>query len=547
MIDSRDKFYFAPEKIVWQRGEMENIRALLEVRQPQSYLWNSHKTVFKNTSQKCAICLDFGDEIYGGIIIVVGATSENKTSCLLIRFGESVSEAMNPHEDTHSVHNYISKIPFGSSISVGQTGFRFVYIELLNEIDVEIQGIYAESLCRNLPEIGQFECNDELLNRIWKIGAKTVRLCLQNYLWDGIKRDRLVWMGDIHPSLLTAHYAFGKVNLIADSMDFVRNHTPLPEWMNGISSYSLWWIISQYEWYMLYSDMSYLKLQQAYLVSLIRQLDYHIGPNNSERLPGWRFLDWPSSRDEQGLHAGLHALMIWAMQVGAHLCSVLQDRDSFNQCVSMMKRLKLHKPSLGQCKQAAALMVLAGQLCPAAANQKILSSLPAQNISTFLGTYILEARIAADDIDGCLDLIRQFWGGMLSLGATTFWEHFDMCWLDNAIPIDVIPKEEKADVHASCGDFCYKGYRKSLCHAWSSGPTSWLSKHVLGIKLSTPGFQMIHLAPKLGNLEFARGFIPTPYGLIKVHHRRTKKGILTEIEKPQEIQIKSISDNIAFK
>jgi hypothetical protein len=31
---------------------------------------------------------------------------------------------------------------------------------------------------------------------------------MQEYLWDGIKRDRLVWIGDMYPEVSTIHAVF---------------------------------------------------------------------------------------------------------------------------------------------------------------------------------------------------------------------------------------------------------------------------------------------------------------------------------------------------
>lgn len=49
------------------------------------------------------------------------------------------------------------------------------------------------------------------------------------------------------------------------------------------------------------------------------------------------------------------------------------------------------------------------------------------------------------------------------------------------------PPEGKTDVHRIYGKFCYKGYRHSLCHGWASGPTSWLSEYVFGIRPAGSG------------------------------------------------------------
>jgi len=42
----------------------------------------------------------------------------------------------------------------------------------------------------------------------------------------------------------------------------------------------------------------------------------------------------------------------------------------------------------------------------------------------FYGYYMLNARAEAGDYQGAMDNIREYWGSMLDLGATTFWEDF---------------------------------------------------------------------------------------------------------------------------
>ena len=66
---------------------------------------------------------------------------------------------------------------------------------------------------------------------------------------------------------------------------------------------------------------------------------------------------------------------------------------------------------------------------------------------------------------------------MLSRGATTFWEDFDISWLDGSGRIDEIPDPEKKDLHADYGRFCYKGLRHSLCHGWSAVPAYVLRRY----------------------------------------------------------------------
>lgn len=89
---------------------------------------------------------------------------------------------------------------------------------------------------------------------------------------------------------------------------------------------------------------------------------------------------------------------------------------------------------------AAALSVFAGLADAASVNAALLSREPVRGVSTFLGYYLLRARGDAGDIGGALDLVRTYWGAMLDLGATTFWEDFDLAWAKGRSPSTCFPK-----------------------------------------------------------------------------------------------------------
>ena len=143
----------------------------------------------------------------------------------------------------------------------------------------------------------------------WETGAYTVQLNMQNYVWDGFKRDRLVWIGDMHPETMTINSVFGANWMVPRSLDLVRDETPLGSWMNGISSYSIWWLLIHNDWYRINGDYEYLKAQQPYLTGLLRQLIGCVDENGKEKCPA-DALDWPSNANPQAIHAGLHSLMI---------------------------------------------------------------------------------------------------------------------------------------------------------------------------------------------------------------------------------------------
>ena len=100
------------------------------------------------------------------------------------------------------------------------------------------------------------------------------------------------------------------------------------------------------------------------------------------------------------------------------------------------------------------------------------------------------------------------------------------------------PREGEIDVHGSYGNYCYKGFRHSFCHGWSTGPTSWLTRFVLGIEIVEPGCKTLRIMPNLCDLSFAKGTFPTPFGVVSVEHSKTADGkVETKIDAPKGVKI----------
>jgi hypothetical protein len=547
--DSRARVYLAPQRIVWKydgNGKLiTNAEKLLEKGHGQSDLSGRPVCKIRSTEDEYAsILLDFGREIHGGLQIVTDGTSQNGAK-LRIRFGESVSEAMSTVNERgatndHAMRDFTMNVPWLGVSETGNSGFRFVRIDLIEpNVTLGLKEVNAIFIYRDIPYLGSFRCNDERLNKIWMTGAYTVHLNMQEYIWDGIKRDRLVWLGDLHPEVMTVNTVFGYNEVIPKSLDFARDITPLPGWMNGISSYSLWWIIIHRDWYKYHGRLSYLKEQQDYLTRLLNQLFTKVDmTTGSEQLDEFRFLDWPSSPNQQGITAGLQSLMVMAFDAGAEICVALGDKALAKKCRTTAELMRKYVPEHNHLKQGAALLSLAEMIPAKKADEETLSVGGAKGFSTFYGYYMLQAQAKAGNYQTAIDNISKFWGGMLDMGATTFWEDFNLDWLENAARIDEIVPEGKKDIHADFGDYCYKNLRHSLCHGWASGPTAWLSEHVLGVTVEKPGCKVLKIEPHLGNLEWVEGSFPTPHGAVYISHKKDSDGtIKTKVQAPEGVRI----------
>lgn len=559
--DSRIREYLSPVRIVWQQDsvQIENEHYLLLPGNGQADLSNSRVCVIRSTDTRHpALLLDFGKEIQGGIQFVTGMPASQKPVRIRVRFGESVSEAMceidgkNGATNDHAVRDFQLSLPWLGVAEVGNSGFRFVRIDLPDDsVELQLKEVRAIATYRDIPYKGSFRCSDERLNQIWQTGAYTVHLNLQEYLWDGIKRDRLVWIGDMHPEVMTVNTVFGYNEAVPKSLDLTRDITPLPNWMNGISSYSIWWLLIQRDWFRYQGDWTYLQSQKDYLIGLLKVLISKVDASGREHLDGMRFLDWPSNENPEAINVGLQALMVQAMKYGAELCSLLQEPELADTCRETEARLRKaapevvkpflalkKKPTEPGMKQAAALLAWAGLMDAKEADQKYLSQDGGHGFSTFYGYYMLRSMALADNYSGALDIIRSYWGAMLDMGATTFWEDFNLDWLPNAAPIDELVPDGKKDIHGDFGAYCYKGFRHSLCHGWASGPTSWLTEYVLGVQVMEPGCRVLRIVPHLADLDWVEGTFPTPKGIVKIRHEKQPDGsISSKIEAPEGIVI----------
>ena len=79
-----------------------------------------------------------------------------------------------------------------------------------------------------------------------------------------------------------------------------------------------------------------------------------------------------------------------------------------------------------------------------------------------------------------LDVIKSYWGGMLDLGAVTFWEEFD-------------PSVTGDAQYGMYGD----PFGKSLCHAWAASPIYLISRYLIGLELCEEGDDRFVLTPHL--------------------------------------------------
>lgn len=159
---------------------------------------------------------------------------------------------------------------------------------------------------------GDFCAGQNQLQQIWKMGARTVELCMQKnneagqtkfetlppecqrftrswtgvygdyVLFDGPRRDREAWLGDIRTEALVTYSAFGDYTVAKNSLMLfydLQNEDGITygsatTWQNFIE-YNFWWIIAVWECYLYSGDMEFLQRIYPGMVKLVRYILKH--------------------------------------------------------------------------------------------------------------------------------------------------------------------------------------------------------------------------------------------------------------------------------
>ena len=551
-VDPRVRTYVWPVRVVWTTPQV-GYRTRFRVKNPEALIrpstalkhasgvWKGVGCELVNEGLPAGILLDFGREIHGGVQIVSGRDSPWGGLRARVRFGESVGEAMSDIGEKGATNDHAARdeeitLPISGFAEFGNTGFRFVRIDLLSRGKLCLNAVRAVSLMRPMERLGSFKSSDPRLDAVWETAVRTVHLCCQDYLWDGIKRDRLAWMGDTHPEISAILPVFGAADVLPRTFEYMEFVTPKGQWMNGYPNYTFWYLRNVWEWWRFTGDRAFLDVRRDYLAQTLDQVIAHVTPGG--RFDQQGFLDWPTKHNPTAVTNGTHALCAATLDCGAELATAFGDAALAKRCTDAAARLRTVRLDAAGAKSAAALLALGGIQDPKKMFADVLGRDGHAGVSTFYGYYMLEAMSAAGEDQRALDTVRDYWGGMLDMGATSFWEDFNLAWTNGATRVDEMPVAGRPDIHGDFGEFCYPGYRHSLCHGWSAGPAAWCMSHVLGIRILEPGCRKIAVRPFLGDLEWAEGTMATPFGPVRVRVEKKPSGELdVKVDAPPEVTV----------
>ena len=516
------------------RGELRNIAALtggageFAVRMPAALMPDQDAP---------SVVLDFGRELTGRVELV---SDSDAPVTVTMQMGESDSETMKvPYLGT----NLLRIAPHGTGHGP-KTAFRYAKIRFVaGAPEVRFKAIRVDDIYYPVKYEGSFESSDKQLNRIWEMGAYTAHLCMQDGVWDASKRDRGRWMGDTDVSGRVIEDVFGEHPLMEDTLDRLIGPAPVDQHVNGIPGYSSFWFTEMADYYRHTGDKEFLEREHARMIQLLDYVDKEFDERNiyANKSKVWLYVDWSPDLNGDTPEARRATTLEFyrAYREAVWMLRELGDTTNADKYEARAAALKtaarklLLDPqtgSFGLRWQTNAAAVIGGAADPAqydAIWKNVLSqvgkgSMHGLIITPYYNYYVIRAMAEMGHREQALDWIRQYWGGMVAEGATSFWEAYDPTWYHE-------------DFHSSLQADNRSGYFVSLAHGWSAGPTAWLMEQVLGIQPTGPGFKTVDLRPDLMDLQWARGAEPTPHGLLKVDARKTGASLAIVVDVPEGV------------
>lgn len=420
---------------------------------------------------------------------------------LIIKFGEDIREInddFSQYKGTLSktwLQEEILNIDFPQRITMPRR-YACRYIKITVEKayrPIKLFGFsFRASTSADVSALKPAETKDSLLHKIDAVATNTLKECMQTFFEDGPKRDRRLWIGDLRLEALANYYTFNNLEIVKrclylfaagdyNNLGFLPSYIyETPYYHSGeahIADYALLYVVSVCNYYEHTADIEVvndlLSICKSQLDSFEAILDNNLIIINQD---GWfAFIDWCPGLEKL---TALQGVYLYTLERFSDLLKTIGDEDyekysSLLTCV----RTACKKHLYDKAKKAfinsldnnqfsvhsQVWMILGGVIDGEKGVNLLLESLnnktAKQPCTPYMHHYVVEAMIKLGMKDDATNYLKNLWGGMVELGADTFWEAY--------VPDDseFSPYEDRMI--------------NSLCHAWSCTPSYFIRKYRL--------------------------------------------------------------------
>ena len=402
---------------------------------------------------------------------------------------------------------------------------------------------------------GAFECSDPVLTALWEAGVNTVFLHMEDTMTLDPVRERLAYLfcGEVEQMHCAAFAAFGDLP-ISDQGFRQTTRSQLPDGLlplfigssllsslgckddprdatSGVNpldipNYSCFYALAVWRHYGRTARPGFLEEHYPALVRIADWCARHADETGLlYGLPNWVWFDWMKS-DLRGSSTAINSVYAQMLTDMAHIADALAlPRDAARwreRAETVRAQLRathwnaarglfadcvvdgVQSEVFNELANALALLhgVASREQSPLVVRQLADPASDIVRCSPLYFHYVLEAMIESGaDADAYAYLSRRY--------APLFRDN------DHPVLCETWPDQT----------FC--GAIASSIHGGGSGVVWTLTQHVLGIRPVAPGYASVVFDPRPGNLDWAKGIVPTPQGDIHVEWRRGADGRIT--------------------
>jgi hypothetical protein len=514
------------------------------------------------------VSVDFGQVVCGTVILDLEAPAGARFDAAATEFANA--EGAPAPDGERNGFRYIARGVQDRFETFNPIGFRYLHLSLRAEGPIVIRDVAVNE--RLYPrEAGPFfECSDETLNRIWAVGRRTVDLNSHDAYLDCPTREQRAWTGDSVVHQLVDLASNSDWRLACWSVELAASPRPdgmLPMAAGGdlecgdfayIPDWALHWIHALHNLYRYTGDRELVRR----LLPVAEGVLHWFVPFQTEDglltdVTGWILIDW-SSVTTEGKSSVLNALWARGLADFAEMAGWMGDAGrlewarathrsitrSFDAFWDPERRLYVDHISKGERGRPVSQHAQAAPL--------VARLVRPERIERLVEVMIDEKRLVHATWSVASGDARNPKPGESGVGGVYLFAGPPCPWWDvesqivRAQPFfryvvhDALAAAGREDLIASqCLDWkeLFKRSESSwsetwfggtVSHGWSSTPTRDLLTRTLGVAPAEPGFGTARIAPRLGSLDWARGAVPTPEGLLSVD----VSGQRIEIESP---------------
>lgn len=359
-------------------------------------------------------------------------------------------------------------------------------------------------------EAASFESSDETLNRIWDLCRYSIKATTFAGLYVDGDRERIPYEADAYLNQLSHYYTDHDKEMARDTIDhLLLNGTWPTEWAPHM-------VFMVYADYMHTGDKGWMAGRFNILKE--RMLMDRRGEDNlifSDALAVKRLdiVDWPQKERDKFVFTPRNNV-VNAFHIQVLKLMIMMGRD-----LGLTESLKKFEEQLAASEKAfqetffnkekglyvdgidtdhtsshANFFPLAFGITPEELREQQVDWLVERGMtmSVYAAQYFMEALFENGADTEALALITadgdRSWKHMVNSGTTISWEAWDQKYKPN----------------------------QDWNHAWGAAPANLFPRYLLGAQPLTPGWNTAKISPKIGDLEFAKGKIPTRLGAILI-------------------------------